>query len=282
MPSLEEKPQDNPQTHSQENNSENKETPVEKTPATKKGVLRDTFESLVVTVIMAIFGMTFVVQAVKVPTGSMLNTILIGDHLLVNKFIFGQDGLMLDKFTPHRSIKRGDIVVFKYPSDPTTSYVKRVIGLPGETIEIKGTKVFINGKELPEQFVYARQPLGDEFAPLQVFGVKEAPLEAFYKAYHGIEDPSEALLNTPGQQFGTNSPFQIPANSYFAMGDNRDNSLDSRYWGTIPRSHIVGKAFIIYFSLDSSKDENGNISSGNIASDIFTRTRWNRIGTLIK
>src|SRR5207247_2394518 len=105
-------------------------------PDKKKGVMREYFESAIVTVIMALFGMTFIVQAVKVPTGSMLNTSLVGDHLLVNKFIFGKDGMMIDKVMPHRPIRRGDIIVFKYPKDPTTNYVKRVIGLPGETIEV--------------------------------------------------------------------------------------------------------------------------------------------------
>ncbi|MBI4853257.1 MAG: signal peptidase I [Acidobacteria bacterium] len=280
--SSEEKPLNNSQTTSTESNSTTN-TPKEKSPESKKGFFRDTFESLVVTVIMALFGMTFVVQAVKVPTGSMLNTILIGDHLLVNKFVFGQDGLMLDKFTPHRPIKRGDIIVFKYPNDPTTSYVKRVIGLPGETIEIKGTKVFIDGKELPEQFVYAKQPLGDEFAPLQIFKTQDKPTEAFYKAYHTIENPTESSdITSAGQQFGNSAPYKIPANGYFAMGDNRDSSLDSRYWGTVPQSHIVGRAFIIYYSLDASKDQLGNTSSGNLLTDIFTRTRWSRIGSLVK
>ncbi|KAF0188899.1 MAG: signal peptidase I, partial [bacterium] len=123
----------NPIANSPALNKENSST--QQSPNNKKGFFRDTFESAIVTVIMALFGMTFIVQAVKVPTGSMLNTILVGDHLLVNKFIFGQDGLMLDKFTPHRPIRRGDVIVFKYPNDPTTNYVKRVVGLPGETIE---------------------------------------------------------------------------------------------------------------------------------------------------
>lgn len=280
MSSPEEKLLDSAQKSLPEN--DNATNTREKKIDPKKGFLRDTFESLLVTVIMALFGMTFIVQAVKVPTGSMLNTILIGDHLLVNKFIFGHDGLMLDKFTPHRPIKRGDIIVFKYPNDPMTSYVKRVIGLPGETVEVKGTKVFIDGKELPEQFTYGRQPLGDEFAPLQIFKTQEAPKDAFYKAYHSVEDPSESNVNVSGQQYAVNAPFLVPENSYFAMGDNRDSSLDSRYWGTVPQSHIVGRAFVIYYSLDSSKDENGKISSGNLFSDIFTRTRWNRIGALVK
>ncbi len=273
------------------NNSTNNSTPNKESSSTqqpnnsKKGFFRDTFESAIVTVIMALFGMTFIVQAVKVPTGSMLNTILVGDHLLVNKFIFGQDGLMLDKFTPHRPIRRGDVIVFKYPNDPTTNYVKRVIGLPGETIEIKGNNVFINGKELPEQYVLAEQPLGDPYAPLTIVNVKNAPTGATYKVYYSYEyDPSEEVMekSLAGQKFGIEAPFQIPPDNYFAMGDNRDNSQDSRYWGTVPRHYIVGRAWVVYYSLDASKDETGNTTSGNLLSDLFTRTRWNRTGTLIK
>ncbi|MBI4850791.1 MAG: signal peptidase I [Acidobacteria bacterium] len=260
-------------------------TPPIQAQESKKGFFRDTFESALVTVIMALFGMTFVVQAVKVPTGSMLNTILVGDHLLVNKFIFGQDGLMLDKFTPHRPIKRGDVIVFKYPNDPTTNYVKRVIGLPGETIEMKGNSIFINGKELAEQYVLADQPLGDPYAPLEVVNVKEAPLGASYKAYYSYEyDPAEAVMekSLAGQKFAIEAPFQIPPDHYFAMGDNRDNSQDSRYWGTVPRQNIVGRAWVVYYSLDASKDGLGKTTSGYLLVDLFTRTRWNRIGTLIK
>jgi signal peptidase I len=268
------------------NNASDKEINTEtEYPKAKKGFLRDLFESALVTVVMAIFGITFIVQAVKVPTGSMLNTILVGDHLLVNKFVFGQDGLMLDKFTPHRQIRRGDIIVFKYPNDPTTNYVKRVVGLPGETIEMKGNSVFINGKELPEQYVLADQPIGDAYAPLDIVNVKEAPPGATYKAYYSYEyDPAEAVAEktAAGQKFAVEAPFQIPQNHYFTMGDNRDNSQDSRYWGTVPKQHIVGRAWVVYYSLDASKDEAEKTSSENLPKDFFTRTRWNRIGTLIK
>lgn len=251
----------------------------------KKGFFRDTFESLLVTVIMALFGMTFIVQAVKVPTGSMLNTILVGDHLLVNKFVFGQDGLMLDKFTPHRQIKRGDVIVFKYPNDPATNYVKRVIGLPGETIEIKGNSVFINGKELPEQFILAKQPFDDSNAPLEILGQDEPKPDSAYKVYYSSEDDEvepDIEKVSAGQKFAVGAPFQIPPDHYFAMGDNRDNSQDSRYWGTVPRNYIVGRAWVVYYSVNLAKDEEGSTTSGNLLNDLFTRIRWNRTGTLIK
>lgn len=254
-------------------------------PPLKKGFLRDTFESILVTVIMALFGMTFIVQAVKVPTGSMLNTILIGDHLLVNKFIFGQDGLMLDKFTPHRPIRRGDVIVFKYPNEPTTNYVKRVIGLPGETIEVKGNHVFINGKELPEQYVQAAQPMNDQNAPLEILTTKPSPTGASYKVYYSneVDEPEPDTEKTMlGQKFAVGAPFKIPENSYFAMGDNRDNSQDSRYWGIVPRDHIVGRAWVVYYSMDLAKDKNGTEPPNSLVKAFFTKSRWNRIGTLIK
>src|SRR5438876_677895 len=173
-------------------NGRDRESLVETEPTgPPKTVIREYFESAVVTVIMALFGMTFIVQAVKVPTGSMLNTILVGDHLLVNKFIFGKDSMIVDKVMPHRQIRRGDIIVFKYPKDPATNYVKRVIGLPGETIEVKGTRVYINGQELPEQRLMAEQHLTadqipDGDAPLDVLQKKE-PAEGGkfpYKVYY--------------------------------------------------------------------------------------------------
>ncbi|MEW6734601.1 MAG: signal peptidase I [Acidobacteriota bacterium] len=260
-------------------------------PELRKSLIREYFESAIVTVIMALFGMTFIVQAVKVPTGSMLNTILVGDHLLVNKFIFGKDGMMIDKIMPHRPIRRGDIIVFKYPRDPDTNYVKRVIGLPGETIEVKGTRVYVNGQELPEQRVIAEQhrtptDIVDNDAPLDILNAEEPVEGASYKVYYseGSEesdfDPVQKQLT--GQEFAVGKPFTLPANEYFVMGDNRDNSQDSRYWGTVPRDNVVGRALMVYWSFDLSKDADGHVSSGNLIYDFFSRTRWSRMGTLIK
>lgn len=259
-------------------------------PALKKSILREYFESAIVTVIMALFGMTFIVQAVKVPTGSMLNTILVGDHLLVNKFIFGKDGMMIDKVMPHRPIQRGDIIVFKYPNDPSTNYVKRAIGMPGDTIEIKGTRVFINGQELPEQRLMAMpaetQQGTDTDAPLNVLPSEETVEGAAYKVYYTDEndDPDFGPVEKHliGQKYAVGAPFTVPPNQYFVMGDNRDNSQDSRYWGTVPRDNVVGRALFVYWSLDLSKDAEGNNTSGSLVRDFLTRTRWSRMGTRIK
>src|SRR5215469_710280 len=148
----------------------------------RKSVAREYFESAVVTFVMALFGMTFIVQAVKVPTGSMKNTIYIGDHLLVNKFLFGpEDGIKLP-ILPDREIRRGDVIVFKYPKKPDVNYVKRVIGLPGDTVEYnsESNRVYINGQELPEHRVWAASQKEDEAGPLTVTNDEARPQGAWY------------------------------------------------------------------------------------------------------
>src|SRR5215469_6397047 len=148
----------------------------------KKGVFREYFESAVVTFVMALFGMTFIVQAVKVPTGSMKNTIYIGDHLLVNKFLFGPEGGIKVPVLPDRDIRRGDVIVFKYPKKPDVNYVKRVIGLPGDTVEYKSesNRVYINGQELPEHRLWAASQKEDEAGPLTVTNDEARPQGAWY------------------------------------------------------------------------------------------------------
>jgi signal peptidase I len=273
------------------------------TRVSKHSVLREYFESLVVTAVMALFGMTFVVQAVKVPTGSMQNTILIGDHLLVNKFIFAPGPTM--PFLPQREIRRGDIIVFKYPgkynseqflaknvSDTVpfkTNYVKRVIGLPGDHVEVRGADVFINGQPLPEHKVPAVNPPnfddgdadnGDESgAPLK--DERGAPLtganlpaptgESEYNAYWKPSSLRESARVVSGEKF------DVPEGHYFVMGDNRENSEDSRYWGYVPRDLVIGRAMFVYWSYDESAP-----SSRNFLIDFFRNTRWGRTGTLVK
>lgn len=249
-------------------------------PGPPKGILREYFESAVVTVIMALYGMTFIVQAVKVPTGSMQNTILVGDHLLVNKFIFAPGPHL--PFLPQREIRRGDIIVFKYPGNKenpsediitnsppyVTNYVKRVIGLPGERLEIKGARVFINGEPLPEHRVVAedegqKAPLA---VPYETPRASDEPYSIFYSAtsIHSAEGYHETSVT-------------VPANHYFVMGDNRDNSLDSRAWGFVPRDLVIGRAMFVYWSFDESAEP-----SGNLLTDFIYHTRWGRTGTMIK
>lgn len=280
-------------------------------PAFKKGTFREYVESAVVTLIMALFGMTFIVQAVKVPTGSMKNTIWIQDHLLVNKFIFGSHGGLDLPIFPSRSIRRGDIIVFKYPKGPETNYVKRVIGLPGETIEFNNSthRVFINGQELPEHRLYVEDEIGSGSKPLVTVQDSGAPPGSQWTVYYQEEEGSAAAAyGDAAAQYAVRQPFRVPmkgdsvpdeiknnpslqkvydqdgdgrydSDQYFAMGDNRDDSEDSRFWGTVPRGNIVGRAMFVYWSIDRDQDAEGG---SNFLTDFFTKSRWSRTGTLIK
>ncbi|MFN2455126.1 MAG: signal peptidase I [Pyrinomonadaceae bacterium] len=264
-----------------------------------KTIWREYFESAAVTVIMALFGMAFIVQAVVVPTGSMLNTILIGDHLLVNKFIFAPGPSL--PLLPQRPIKRGDIIVFKYPGnkynprsdyerDPpsppfSTNFVKRVIGIPGDRIEINGERVIVNGQPLRERHIVANDAcpgaLGDDpchNAPLNIVGKPASSADGnAYNVYYN-SGPHIAFENYPTfEKEGNGKSLTVPADSYFVMGDNRDNSDDSRFWGFVPRNLIIGRAMFVYWSYDKSAD-----SSGNFLLDFFRNTRWNRTGTMVK
>jgi len=190
----------------------------------RKSQVREFFESICVAVILAFFVRTFVVQAFKIPTGSMENNLLIGDHLLVNKFVFAPTLTSIEKaLLPIDPIRRGDILVFKFPEDPTRDFIKRVIGLPGETIEMRNKKVYIDGKPLDEPYVHFLDPPSDE-------GGSSAP----------DADVSDLRSGFP--------PMMVPPDQYFMMGDNRDNSQDSRYWGFMRRDYVKGKALFVYFS----------------------------------
>jgi signal peptidase I len=220
----------------------------------KKSVLREYFESIVIAVILALFVRTWAVQAFKIPTGSMENNLLIGDHLLVNKFVFAPTlGGAERAVLPMRDIHRGDIVVFKYPDEPERDFIKRVIGLPGDTVELRNKKVFINGQGLDEPYVHFLEPAHDA-QEVTSFDVRE--------------------------RYG---PVQVPAEHYFVMGDNRDNSQDSRYWGYLPRGYIKGKALMIYWSFDTgAQAEGGGLGAGaarmfSVVTHFFTRTRWERL-----
>ena len=266
-------------------NGHEKETPPAPVQGPPKTVWREYFESAVVTVVMALFGMTFIVQAVKVPTGSMQNTITIGDHLLVNKFIFAPGTSA--PFLPQREIRRGDIIVFKYPGNKyepdrdqrpdnipiLTNYVKRVIGLPGDRIRIEGKDVIVNGEILPEHRIVVEER-GDK-APLQLLSVPPRRPEEHYDVYH------KPIFDTDGRErnaFEGQDELVVPPASYFVMGDNRDNSEDSRYWGFVPRDLVIGRAMFVYWSYDESAPPSG----WGILGDFFVNTRWSRTGTLVK
>ncbi|MFZ5573387.1 MAG: signal peptidase I [Thermodesulfobacteriota bacterium] len=208
----------------------------EKTIRPPKSRLRENIEAILVAVILAMIIRTFIVQAFKIPSGSMKNTLLIGDHILVNKFIYGVKipfwGVTL---IPVATPQRGDIVVFEYPRDPSKDFIKRVVGVAGDVVSIRDKKVFVNG----------------------------APLEDGAYAIH-----SDDQLRVERDFL---EPVKIPPNSLFVMGDNRDNSHDSRFWGFVELSEVKGKAFIIYWSWNSDNQDS-----------ILHYVRWGRIGHLLK
>jgi len=231
-------------------------------------------ESLLVTVILALFGTSFIVQAFKIPSASMEGTLLIGDHLLVNKFIFGGTGAWYEKVLPYRPLRRGDIIVFKYPYADHQHFVKRVIGLPGDRLKLEDQRVFINGAPLDEPYVVhdpaqPYDPLNYSFPPTgsQLYTTQVQPEWA-----HEI------------QKYVKGGEIVVPAGKYFAMGDNRDRSLDSRYWGFVERTAIMGRPFLIYWSVEANSADYGPTTFWQRLTAIFdtlfhlpTRTRWGRM-----
>jgi len=203
-------------------------------PAPKRGYIRENIEAILVAILIALFIRTFVVQAFKIPSGSMKQTLQIGDHILVNKFIFGVKIPYWNKtIIPFNSPQRDDIIVFKYPVDPKKDFIKRVIGVAGDVIESRDKRLYVNNKQVNHDF-----------------GVYTDP-----RILSGN--------NKPRDNFG---PITVPENALFVMGDNRDESFDSRFWGFVDLKAVNGKAFIVYWSWDS---QNFGV-------------RWNRLGQLLR
>ena len=233
---------------------------VPATPTFKKSVAREYLESLVVAFILATFIRTFVVQAFKIPTGSMENNLLIGDHLLVNKVVYSPSlGRLEDASMGKRPIQRGHVVVFKYPDDANRDFIKRVIALPGETIEIRDKRVYINGQPLDEPYVHFLEP----------------PLRP--------EDPEYGIRSDgQGDNYG---PRTVPEGHLFVMGDNRDNSKDSRYWGFLRADQVKGRALMVYWSYEASREEyhrTGYVEWVKDTLSAFGKTRWRRFFHLIR
>jgi len=199
--------------------------------AKKKSKVREYAETLVIALAIALFVRSFVVQAFKIPSSSMESTLLVGDHILVNKFLYGiRIPVIGKKVLPFSQPRRGDVIVFIFPNDRSKDFIKRVIGLPGEKIEIRERKIYINDRLIED-------PWGKYFPP-------------------------ERLINV--------GPAVVPPKALFVMGDNRNNSEDSRYWGFVPLDDVLGKAFVMYWSWDWR------------ASSLVSKVRWQRIGSLIR
>jgi signal peptidase I len=224
-----------------------------------------------VTIVYLLFGISAIAQPFVIPSPSMEDTLLTGDHVLVDKLIYAPAGASSKHLLPYEPVHRGDIIVFRYPMDIRQNYVKRCIGLPGDRIHILNKDVYLNGKKLYEPYAMHRTPYllpyRDNFpgAPdMQVY------------------DRAVKML----QSSVVNGELVVPPGNYFAMGDNRDNSLDSRYWGFVPQENIVGTPFFIWWSFDAPTEDlaSGNIDIGHIVDIIlhfFTKTRWNRTFRLV-
>jgi signal peptidase I len=218
----------------------------------QKSTLREYTDSILIAAILALFIRSFVFQAFKIPTGSMEDNLLVGDHILVNKFIYGPTATPLEEWLlPVRPLERQDVIVFRAPQEPDKDFIKRVIGLPGESVVVEGGEVVLDG-----------QPIDDPFANHK----------ASFGSFHD-----------------TREPIEVPAGEFFVMGDNRENSRDSRYWGTVPRAYVKGKAMLVYWSYES--DEQSYVSTGltdslrqfgNVILHFFTRTRWERTFRIIR
>ncbi len=227
---------------------------------------REWYESLLVAGIFVFFVRTFVVQTYQVPTGSMEKTILVGDHLLVNKFVFGPRVPALARFLPYRDVRRGDIIVFKKPGDdinPGNVLVKRAVAGPADVVKVQDKALLINGKPADGPWV-----------------------QHIDREVYRSNDPHVPEMAVDRDQFG---PFRVPPGSYFGMGDNRDNSLDSRFWGPIPRGNIFGRPFLLYWSYEA--EPNSHIWHGPVAKirqlagvavHFFSRTRWDRMFRLVR
>jgi signal peptidase I len=225
-----------------------------------------------VTILLLLFGTTTLVQAFVIPTGSMEDTLLIGDHLLVDKLAYAPPGPVSRLLLPYSDVKRGDIIVFRYPVDIRQTFVKRAIGLPGDHIRIENKQVILNGKRIQEPYKFHKMDYIDSYRD-------------------NFPGPPNTFLLEPGLKMLENNVVNgeviVPAGHYFAMGDNRDSSLDSRYWGFVPRENIIGKPLVIYWSYDAPTDQLANPMIGmdhliDLAQNFFSKTRWNRTFMLIR
>lgn len=249
---------------------------VQAARAPSPSVFLEYAESLLVTVILALFFTSFILQAYRIPTPSMEPTLLVGDHLLVNKFIFGGTGAWYEKLLPYRPIRRGDVIVFKFPFADHPNYVKRVIGLPGDRVRIVDQLVYVNGKMLSEPYAYrppgVNEPYGDNFPP--------APGPNSYIPGSMVQKEWRAEMGLNIR----NGDMIIPPRKYFAMGDNRERSWDSRYWGFVDQDAIMGRPMFIYWSVETLGEDSPDAAASGKSAGILdlllhlpARTRWSRM-----
>ncbi|MBN9657644.1 MAG: signal peptidase I [Acidobacteria bacterium] len=225
-----------------------------------------------VTILLLLFGTTALIQAFVIPTGSMEDNLLIGDHLLVDKLAFAPSGTISKYILPYTPVKRGDIIVFRYPVDIRQTFVKRVIGVPGDHIKLINKQLILNGKPVDEPYKFNKTDFIDSYRD-------NFPTDPNTR----VDDRALEMLD----KSVVNGEVVVPPDSYFAMGDNRDSSLDSRYWGFVPRANIIGKPLLVYWSYDAPTER--LVNSGvdiehllDLARHFFTKTRWKRTFMLIR
>jgi len=222
-------------------------------------------------ILIFLFGTTTVLQAFVVPTGSMEGTMLVGDHLFVDRLAFAPAGPISKYLLPYQDVKRGDIIVFRYPLDIRQNYVKRVIGVPGDRIRIDDKTLHVNGKAVNEPYKVLISQQRSQY------------LNNFPQTPDiSIEERGLAML----RDNVVNGELVVPPGQYFAMGDNRDNSADSRFWGLVPRANIIGKPTVIWWSYDAPTEHlaDGNINIDHLtdlALNFFQKTRWRRTFILL-
>ncbi len=232
--------------------------------AKRRSTFIEYLEALLIAVIFATFARTYVVQAFKIPTGSMEQNLLVGDHILVNKFVYGPRATWLEEaLLPRRDVRRGDVVVFKYPEEPDRDFIKRCVGLGGDTIEIVDKILHVNGE----------------------------PVEDGGYTYHGDSRtyPDSVFLHEDYRFRDNFGPYTIPEGHLFFLGDNRDNSNDSRFWGPVPASYVKGRAFLIYWSFESERESlewPGVVGKARQLATVFanfgSRTRWSRSFLIVR
>jgi signal peptidase I len=241
-------------------------------PAAPEAFHRSFLAEWVVTVILLLFGTTTLVQAYVIPTGSMENTLLVGDHLLVDKLAYAPSDPVGRHLLPFDDLKRGDVIVFRYPVDIHQTFVKRLIGVPGDHIRLAEKQLFLNGKPVFEPYAYHSTDYIDSFRD----DFPSAP---------NVHLPPAAMDML--RNHVSNGEVVVPPHSYFAMGDNRDFSLDSRYWGFVPRENIIGKPLVIYWSYEATTSELSDQSIGwhhlfDMILHFPVKTRWDRTFRLIR
>jgi signal peptidase I len=237
-----------------------------------RGVHRGFVAEWTVTIVLLLFGTTTLVQAFVIPSASMQDTLLIGDHVLVDKLTYAPEGVGSKHLLPYRDIHRGDIIVFRYPLNIQEDYVKRAIGIPGDHIRLVDKQLYLNGKAVNEPYVVHKDeiidPYRDNFPSMLLPSLPPSTLDML-------------------RNHVVNGEVVVPPGYIFAMGDNRDNSSDSRYWGFVPRENIVGTPLIIYWSFEAPTEDltDPNIGVGHIidvVTHFFTKTRWSRTAHLIR